>query len=638
MRYWLTLLMVTGWLAVGYGQLPLTVQWLSFVLNGGTPTPIRLASDGSLDLTNGVVVDSRFASISADGRRIVFQVGPKVLVNASGQPQIVPPQIYEVNLTDPTPQARPVQGHFFANGQWQSVPLTGLHPVISAGSQHMAFASVVNYGVTPNGRQQVYLLDRTQNRIVPISVLWRDTDGDGVRDTYELSNGNCVPVHVGADGRIVVFLVESPGGLNIVDEDGDGNSDTVSNPPQGWLVLVHDRDADGNGVYDEAGIGATTTRVVSYDWQNNQPVIASVGSVHVSANGRFIAYSAPIDPQNPDERWKVVVRDWQRNAPNPSQPTDIGLVAEIFNAFASSLSDDGLYLAYLTPTQTDNDGDGRVNEDPVGDADANGNPDDDGDGQVDEDPEETYLQERMDLVARQLIDPQTGQPPAQPRELRLSGLQLPPLPGLADGASGYGYSDWWGTATVAADPTDPNIVYVAFHSWATNLIDLQNNLVRDDDGDGQVDEDPVDSVDNDNDGLTDEDPPVPFYQGTANIFLARFDFSQSPPVAIRLLPVAPAGQRGLPVSLELVSANPLRYRLPLAPSLMPVASFVMGVDEDPADGADNDNDGRTDEDPIDGQDNDNDRVLVIVFQSLVPFDNADTNGLWDIYLVRVPLP
>ncbi len=624
MRYWLTLLMVTGWLAVGYGQAPLTVQWLSFVLNGGTPTPIRLAPDGSLDLTNGVFVDSRFTSISANGRRIVFQVGPKVLVNASGQPQLIPPQIYEMNLMDPTPQARPVQGTFLdANGQPQSVTLTGLHPVISADGQHIAFASVANYGITPNGKQQVYLLDRTQNRIVPVSVLWRDTDGDGMRDTYELSNGNCVPVYVSADGRIVVFLVESPGGLNIVDEDGDGNSDIVSNPPQGWLVLAHDRDADGNGIYDEAGIGATTTRIASYDWQNNQPIIASVGSVHVSANGRFIAYTAPIDPQNPDERWKVVVRDWQRSAPNPSQPTDIGLVTEILNAFAPSLSDDGLYLAYLTPTQTDNDGDGQVNDDPIDGV------DNDNDSLVDEDPEETYLQGTMDLVVRRLTDQ---------NELWLSGLQLPPSPGAADGSSGYGYSDWWGAATVAVDPTNPNTVYAALYSWATNLIDLQNNLVRNDDGDGQVDEDPVDGVDNDNDGLTDEDPPLTFYQGTANIFLAGFDFSQSPPVAIRLLPLAPAGQRGLPVSLELVSANPLRYRLPLAPSLIPVASFVVGVDEDPADGVDNDNDGQTDEDPIDGQDNDSDRVLVIVFQSLVPFDNADTNGLWDIYLVRVRLP
>jgi hypothetical protein len=41
--------------------------------------------------------------------------------------------------------------------------------------------------------------------------------------------------------------------------------DPVNNRPSDWLVLIHDRDADGNGVYDEAGIGATRTFVGSMD-------------------------------------------------------------------------------------------------------------------------------------------------------------------------------------------------------------------------------------------------------------------------------------------------------------------------------------------------------------------------------------
>ncbi|MFN3420792.1 MAG: hypothetical protein ACK40X_03585 [Armatimonadota bacterium] len=630
MRWWLTILILTTTIAVGNAQ-TFSIQWLSFVLNGGAPVPIRINPvSGLVDLINGITVDSRFPSVSADGTRIVFQVG-------SGNNA----QVWEAVLIGGNWQTNPV-GDADGDGLFgedpidgvdndndglidEDPPIQGLHPVISADGNHVAFASTQNYGFGSNGRQQIYVLDRTQNRIVPISVLWQDTNGDGVRDTYLPSSGNCIPVYVSSNGRIVVFLAEWRPNFNIVDENGDGNNEPVPPPPTAdqWLILVHDRDADGNGVYDEAGIGSTRTFVGSYDELNR---LAPTAALTVCANGRFIAFMTTydndddgfidedpegdinndgnpdddsdnqIDEDPPDERWRIVVRDWQN-----------GTALSIDNAFVPALSDDGTYLAYLTPAQIDNDGDGQVNEDPVD------NTDNDNDGQVDEDPPETYLQTTMDLVVRQLIDPTTGQPPAQLRELRLSGLQLPPQFGTADGTSGYGYSDWWGAATVAVDPTNPNIAYVAFHSWATNLIDIQSNLVRDDDGDGRVDEDPINGVDDDNDGQVDEDPPNNFYQGVPNIFVARFDFTPNAANPIQLWQLTPGnppqpawGPRALPVSLEPNGAN--TYRLPLAASLMPTVSFVNG-----------------------GQ-------LFVVFQSLAPFDQNDINGLWDIYLATVPLP
>jgi hypothetical protein len=288
-----------------------------------------------------------------------------------------------------------------------------------------------------------------------------------------------------------------------------------------------------------------------------------------------------IDEDPPDERWRIVVRDWQN-----------GVALSIDNAFVPALSDDGLYIAYLEVVQVDNDGDGQVNEDPVDGV------DNDNDGQVDEDPPETYLQTTVDLVIRQLIDPATGQPPAQLRELRLSGLQLPPQFGTTNGASGYGYSDWWGAATIAVDPQNPNIAYVAFHSWASNIIDLQNATLN---------------------------PQVNFYQGVPNIFLARFNFDNwdnapNAPNRVQLWRLTEwtnqqvqGKQRGLPVSLQLVNTNPLQYRLPLGANLLPVVSFVQ----------------------MDMQGN---RLMLVVFQSLAPFDQNDTNGLWDIYIATVPLP
>jgi hypothetical protein len=430
-------------------------------------------------------------------------------------------------------------------------PLLGIHPVISADGNHIAFASTQPYGgVSGTGNKwQIYVLDRLQNRIVPISFLWQDNDGDGMRDNFEPSDGNCVPVAISADGRIVVFLAQSPlaQSLNIVDANGDGTSDPVNNRPSDWLVLIHDRDADGNGVYDEAGIGATRTFVGSMD-NNGNPLPAA--SVSVSANGRIIAFATPVNPANPDENWRVIVRDWQN-----------GDQVEIPNAFAPALSDDGTYLAYLTPQQLDNDGDGQVNEDPVDGV------DNDNDGKTDEDPVDFYPQTAMDLVVRQLFDPTTGQPPARIREIRLSELQLPSQVGTADGSAGWGYSDWWGAVTIAVDPRDPNIVYAAFHAWSTDLVDL--TLVRSD----LV----VDSNAN--------APRLKFYQGVANIFLARFDFTNidtnpQAPQLWRLTEWTDQQQadkrRGLPVSLEPPVGQQTQYRLTLAPSLLPAVSFVNG--------------------------------------------------------------
>jgi hypothetical protein len=550
MRQWLTLITISIALAqASWAQL--TIRWISQGAN-----------------LSGQPADSRFPSISADGTQVVFQVGNGATA-----------QIWQSVFNT-------------ATNQWQSAPVTipgtttpllGTHPVISADGNHIAFASWQDYrpGASPGAelsKLHIYVLDRLQNRIVPISFLWQDTDGDGMRDTFEPSDGNdgnCVPVAISADGRIVVFLAQSPNALNIVDADGDGTSDPVNNPPSDWLVLIHDRDADGNGVYDEAGIGATRTFVGSMD-NNGNPLPAA--SVSVSANGRIIAFATPA---NPDENWRVIVRDWQNGDP-----------VEIPNAFAPALSDDGTYLAYLQPTAA-------LNE-----------------------PSPTYLQSKMNLVVQRIErDPDTGRLTLGPF-LSLTDLTLPAQSGTADGSAGWGYSDWWGAVTIAVDPRDPNVVYAAFHAWSTDLVDL--SLVRSDlvvDGNANA-------------------PRLKFYQGVANIFLARFDFTNidtnpQAPQLWRLTEWTDQQQadkrRGLPVSLEPPVGQQTQYRLTLAPSLLPAVSFVNGnqlaIVFQSLMSWDKDGDGQVGEDPVDGRDNDGDGKI-----------DEDPHGLWDIYLADVLLP
>lgn len=665
MRWWLATLTLTIAIVASGIQAsaqPLTIWWLSFVVNGSAQVPIRInPATGLVDLDNGVFVDSRFPSLSADGRQVVFQVGSGL--NARVWWAVWNGTNWQATFQDNDNDGRidedPINNtDDDGDGQVDEDPqdpLPGIHPVISGDGNHIAFASwdddldgLVNedpldrqdndvdgrvdedpvdridddsdgqFSDDPvNGRDddndgridedpplgsQIYVLDRLQNRIVPISFLWQDTDGDGMRDTFMPSLGNCLPVAISANGRIVVFLAQSPNALNIVDADGDGTSDPVNNPPSDWLVFIHDRDADGNGVYDEAGIGATSTSIGNPLDSNGNYIPAA--SVSVSANGRIIAFATP-NPTNPDQ-WHIFVRDWQSGTGDFVRDGNNNPVL----AFAPALSDDGTYLAYLTP-QLDNDNDRRVDEDPTDGV------DNDNDGKTDEDPPELpYFQAKADLVVQQIIDPSTGDLTPSGPWIRLSVLQPPSSAGTADGLAGWGYSDWWGVVTLVTHPTNPNIAYVAFHAWATNLIELQNDLLRDNDGDGQVDEDPIGdgdkngNPDDDGDGQIDEDPPVNFYQGVPNIFLAQFDFGNDSVQLWQLLPPSasptPAwSPRALPVSLE---RNGTVFRLPLAPSLLPAISFVNG------------------------------NRLAIVFQSLVVFDANDTNGLWDIYLADVLLP
>jgi hypothetical protein len=229
----------------------------------------------------------------------------------------------------------------------------------------------------------------------------------------------------------------------------------------------------------------------------------------------------------------------------------------------------------------------------------------------------------MNLVVQRIRD-QNGQLTSSVPPLSLANLNLSPQPGTADGSAGWGYSDWWGAVTIAVDPTNPNVVYAAFHAWSTDLVDL--TLVRSDlvvDGNANT-------------------PRLKFYQGVANIFLARFDFTNidtnpQAPQLWRLTEWTDQQQadkrRGLPVSLEPPVGQQTQYRLTLAPSLLPAVSFVNGnrlaIVFQSLMSWDKDGDGKVGEDPVDGRDNDGDGKID---------EDPPDNGLWDIYLADVLLP
>jgi len=120
--------------------------------------------------------------------------------------------------------------------------------------------------------------------VAQVFVHDRDTDGDGVFDeegaiaTTRVARGNSHSVGgpISADGRYVAF---HSGASTLV--PGDTNSR--------WDVFVHDRDTDGDGIFDELGAIATTR--VSVDTAGNQGNWSSHSPV-LSADGRYVAFSS----------------------------------------------------------------------------------------------------------------------------------------------------------------------------------------------------------------------------------------------------------------------------------------------------------------------------------------------------------
>src|SRR5205814_8345173 len=90
-----------------------------------------------------------------------------------------------------------------------------------------------------NGQWDVFVRDLDANRTVRVSVANDGSQGDA--DSYAPS--------VSADGRYVVFISASTTFAPGLQQYG---------PTQ---VYLHDRDTDGNGIFDEAG--GTMTRLVS---------------------------------------------------------------------------------------------------------------------------------------------------------------------------------------------------------------------------------------------------------------------------------------------------------------------------------------------------------------------------------------
>lgn len=147
------------------------------------------------------------------------------------------------------------------------------NPAISADGRFVAFDGLASNLVAgdTNGAVDVFVRDLQAGTTARVSV---DSQGD---ETAGASVNS-----LSADGRFVVL--QSTAG-NLVPGDTNGLRD----------VFVHDRDADANGVFDEAGSVKTVRVSIASDGSqgDHESSAGNGGSAcqsNVSANGRFVAF------------------------------------------------------------------------------------------------------------------------------------------------------------------------------------------------------------------------------------------------------------------------------------------------------------------------------------------------------------
>jgi cysteine-rich repeat protein len=287
-------------------------------------TTIELASVA----TGGTQADSGSDQcvLSASGRFVAFGTGATNLdsggiVSCDGSP---PGGCYDIVVRDRV-AGTTTRASLDAGGG--EADARSLHPSLSADGRFVAFSSVAtDFAVgDANGVSDVFVRDRClaegsfvpdcTPRTVRVSIA---TNGSDL--TFQ---GNPRPSEfpaLSADGRFVTFTTANLG------------------------VLVHDRDADEDGAFDEPG--GFTTEVVSVDRTGLPTAVAQLSSI--SGDGRFVAFESPADtlvPGDTNVEFDVFVRDRLLGTTERVSVASDGSQASLVSA-GPFLSQDGRYVTF----------------------------------------------------------------------------------------------------------------------------------------------------------------------------------------------------------------------------------------------------------------------------------------------------
>lgn len=277
--------------------------WANHTVGNGSEVGVRWYEFRNLSAASHTVYQQGTYSAPADGSyrwlasMAVDRQGNMALAYSKSSPTMNP-AIFQTGRmsTDPLGQLIEPELPFKQGSGWQDIDALDEGPWGSYSSMSLDPYNECHFWYTNQyydaGQPTVW-----KTRITKFHLFECDPLNPGVvtrvsldtNDVQAIGGGSGIyGTDISADGRYVVFESEAD---NLVNGDNAGHVD----------IFVRDRDADGNGVYDEPGpTGVTTTRV-SYSYlgveANGDSGVGVTGdfghsSVSISADGRYVAYSS----------------------------------------------------------------------------------------------------------------------------------------------------------------------------------------------------------------------------------------------------------------------------------------------------------------------------------------------------------
>jgi hypothetical protein len=227
-----------------------------------------------------------FALIANRGDRVAAQEPPSAAMRWDGLiEQISAPPPFSWSYPQPAAPSQLARHSVSADGRYAA--RGPRRPALSADGHHLAFEECGwNREPGPPYYCDVVVLDLRSGAIHRVSETADGIPGDGDSSHLVLS----------ADGRFVAFRT------NATNLAGPG---AVSGQ-----IVVQDRDADGNGVFDEPG--TTTIDVVSAESGSSAPADRESDSAKLSDDGRFVAFrsrATNLRVAGSTADWNVFLRD-----------------------------------------------------------------------------------------------------------------------------------------------------------------------------------------------------------------------------------------------------------------------------------------------------------------------------------------
>ena len=243
-----------------------------------SPETERVSVDSSGNEANA---QSYNPSISSDGRYVAFESWATNLVPDDNN--YMSDIFVRDRDTDTTTRVSVDSDGNDANGSSWS-------PSISSDGRYVAFVSGATDLVPDDGNNMsdIFVHDLQTGTTTLVSVASDGTQGDSGSNNPSISS----------DGPYVAFESDA---TNLVADDDNG----------AWDIFVHDRDVDGDGIFDEPGqVSTTRVSVASSGVQGN----GDSRYPSISSDGRYVAFSSGatnLVAGDDNGAWDIFVHDRQ---------------------------------------------------------------------------------------------------------------------------------------------------------------------------------------------------------------------------------------------------------------------------------------------------------------------------------------